>query len=291
MKIVSLVPSASEIICDLGLEKNLVGVSHECNYPTSLRKINTVTSSNIDSTKSQKEIDESVREKVNENSPLYEVDTNQINQLKPDIIITQGVCDVCAISSDQVEVLLKGQLCTLPSSTKIISLNGRSFDDICNDILTIGEILNQRDRSQKIVNDAIDERNKMSSMNKFNVRVLCLEWIDPYFSAGHWVPEQIELAGFISAIGKPGDQSRVLSVDEIINSKPDIIAIICCGYSEEENKAHLKQVMEDQRINGLPPFKNRKIFAFDSDGFFSRPTLRILEGAKKLRENILKKNN
>ena len=122
MKIVSLVPSASEIICDLGLEKNLVGVSHECNYPTSLRKINTVTSSNIDSTKSQKEIDESVREKVNENSPLYEVDINQINQLNPDIIITQGVCDVCAISSNEVEVLLKGQLCTLPSSTKIISL-------------------------------------------------------------------------------------------------------------------------------------------------------------------------
>ena len=291
MKIVSLVPSASEIICDLGLEKNLVGVSHECNYPISLRKINTVTSSNIDSTKSQKEIDESVREKVNENLPLYEVDTNQINQLKPDIIITQGVCDVCAISSDQVEVLLKGQLCTLPSSTKIISLNGRSFDDICNDILTIGEALNQKERSHKIVNDAIDERNKMSSMSKFNVRVLCLEWIDPYFSAGHWVPEQIELAGFISAIGKPGDQSRVLSIDEIINSKPDIIAIICCGYSEEENKAHLKQVMEDQRINDLPPFKNSKIFAFDSDGLFSRPTLRILEGVKKLRENILKKNN
>ncbi len=289
MKIVSLVPSASEVICDLGLEKNLVGVSHECNYPKSLLKINTVTSSNIDSAKSQREIDKSVREKVNENSPLYEVDIKKINQLKPDIIITQGICDVCAISSNQVEVLLKGQLCTLPSSTKIISLNGRSFDDICNDILTIGKTLNQKDKSQKIVNDAIDERNKMSSMSKFNVRVLCLEWIDPYFSAGHWVPEQIELAGFISAIGRPGDQSRVLSIDEIINSNPDIIAIICCGYSEEENKVHLKQVMEDQRINNLPPFKNSKIFAFDSDGLFSRPTLRILEGAKKLRESILKK--
>ena len=289
MKIVSLVPSASEIICDLGLEKNLVGVSHECNYPISLLKINTVTSSNIDSAKSQREIDKSVREKVNENSPLYEVDIKKINQLKPDIIITQGICDVCAISSNQVEVLLKGQLCTLPSSTKIISLNGRSFDDICNDILTIGETLNQKDKSQKIVNDAIDEQNKMSSMSKFNVRVLCLEWIDPYFSAGHWVPEQIELAGFISAIGRPGDQSRVLSIDELINSNPDIIAIICCGYSEEENKVHLKQVMEDQRFNNLPPIKNGKIFAFDSDGLFSRPTLRILEGAKKLRESILKK--
>ena len=179
MKIVSLVPSASEIICDLGLEKNLVGVSHECSYPISLLKINTVTSSNIDSAKSQREIDKSVREKVNENSPLYEVDIKKINQLKPDIIITQGICDVCAISSNQVEVLLKGQLCTLPSSTKIISLNGRSFDDICNDILTIGETLNQKDKSQKIVNDAIDEQNKMSSMSKFNLRVLCLEWIDP----------------------------------------------------------------------------------------------------------------
>ena len=266
MKIVSLVPSASEIICDLGLEKNLVGVSHECNYPISLQKINTVTSSNIDSAKSQREIDKSVREKVNENSPLYEVDIKKINQLKPDIIITQGICDVCAISSDQVEVLLKDQLCTLPSSTKIISLNGRSFDDICNDILTIGETLNQKDKSQKIVNDAIDERNKMSSMSKFNVRVLCLEWIDPYFSAGHWVPEQIELAGFISAIGMPGDQSRMLSIDEIINSNPDIIAIICCGYSEEENKVHLKQVMEDQRINNLPPFKNGKIFLSETFG-------------------------
>ena len=154
-----------------------------------------------------------------------EVDIKKINQLKPDIIITQGICDVCAISSNQVEVLLKGQLCTLPSSTKIISLNGRLFDDICNDILTIGETLNQKDKSQKIVNDAIDEQNKMSSMSKFNLRVLCLEWIDPYFSAGHWVPEQIELAGFISAIGMPGDQSRVLSIDEIINSNPDIIVL------------------------------------------------------------------
>ena len=169
MKIVSLVPSASEVICDLGLEKNLVGVSHECNYPKSLLKINTVTSSNIDSAKSQREIDKSVREKVNENSPLYEVDIKKINQLKPDIIITQGICDVCAISSNQVEVLLKGQLCTLPSSTKIISLNGRSFDDICNDILTIGETLNQKDKSQKIFKHSELYKNPEIKFNKSNI--------------------------------------------------------------------------------------------------------------------------
>ena len=112
LKIVSLVPSASEIICDLGLEQYLVGVSHECNYPISLRNIDSVTLSNIDSSKAQIEIDNAVRKKVEENLPLYEVKIDKINQLEPDVIITQGVCDVCAISSNQVEVMLKGQLCT-----------------------------------------------------------------------------------------------------------------------------------------------------------------------------------
>ena len=290
LKIVSLVPSASEIICDLGLEQYLVGVSHECNYPTSLRHIDSVTLSNIDSSKTQIEIDNSVRKKVEKNLPLYEVKTDKINQLQPDIIITQGVCDVCAISSTQVEVMLKGQLCTLPSTTKILSLNGRSFDGICDDIIMLGKHLNREQRSKEIVKDAIAEKNEMSTMKKFDIRVLCLEWIDPYFSAGHWVPEQIEMAGFVSAIGEPGDQSRVIKTDEIIESNPDIIAIICCGYNENENKAYALKVMQDEKINNLSPFKNKRIFYFDSDALFSRPTLRILEGAKKLRETILSGN-
>lgn len=290
LKIVSLVPSASEIICDLGLEQYLVGVSHECNYPTSLRHIDSVTLSNIDSSKTQIEIDNAVRKKVDENLPLYEVEIDKINQLEPDVIITQGVCDVCAISSNQVEVILKGQLCTLPSTTKILSLNGRSFDGICDDIIMLGKHLNREQRSKEIVKDAIAEKNEMSTMKKFDIRVLCLEWIDPYFSAGHWVPEQIEMAGFVSAIGEPGDQSRVIKTDEIIESNPDIIAIICCGYNENENKAYALKVMQDEKINNLSPFKNERIFYFDSDALFSRPTLRILEGAKKLRETILSGN-
>ena len=290
LKIVSLVPSASEIICDLGLEQYLVGVSHECNYPTSLRHIDSVTLSNIDSSKTQIEIDNAVRKKVDENLPLYEVEIDKINQLEPDVIITQGVCDVCAISSNQVEVILKGQLCTLPSTTKILSLNGRSFDGICDDIIMLGKHLNREQRSKEIVKDAIAEKNEMSTMKKFDIRVLCLEWIDPYFSAGHWVPEQIEMAGFVSAIGEPGDQSRVIKTDEIIESNPDIIAIICCGYNENENKAYALKVMQDEKINNLSPFKNKRIFYFDSDALFSRPTLRILEGAKKLRETILSGN-
>ena len=287
MKIVSLVPSASEILCDLGLERYLVGISHECNFPSSLQNIQTVTSSNIDSSETQIEIDTQVRKKVNDNKPLYEINSNILNELTPDVIITQGVCDVCAISNDQVEVLLKGQLCTLPSSTNVLSLNGRSLQGICDDIITLGDHFECLDISQSIVKNAMDEKNKMMELKKHNTRLLCLEWIDPYFSAGHWVPEQIEMAGFVSAIGKPGDQSRVITTDEIIESKPDAIAVICCGYNEEKNKLFAEDILQDKRINHLLPFQNEKIYYFDSDSYFSRPTLRILEGAKQLRNSIL----
>jgi len=287
MKIVSLVPSASEILCDLGLERYLVGISHECNFPSSLQNIQTVTSSNIDSSETQIEIDTQVRKKVNYNKPLYEINSDILNELNPDVIITQGVCDVCAISNDQVEVLLKGQLCTLPSSTNVLSLNGRSLQGICDDIITLGDHFECLEISESIVKKAMDEKNKMMELKKHNTRLLCLEWIDPYFSAGHWVPEQIEMAGFVSAIGKPGDQSRVITTDEIIESKPDAIAVICCGYNEEKNKLFAEDILQDKRINHLLPFQNEKIYYFDSDSYFSRPTLRILEGAKQLRNSIL----
>ena len=130
-------------------------------------------------------------------------------------------------------------------------------------------------------------RNKVGE--KSDIRVLCLEWIDPYFSAGHWVPEQIEMAGFVSAIGNPGDQSRVLTVDEIMESKPDVIAVICCGYSDKENEVFAHELLNDKNLSNLNPIKQNKVFYFDSDSYFSRPTLRIVEGAKQLREKILSK--
>ena len=288
MRIVSLVPSASEIICDLGLEKSLVAVSHECNYPVSLNELPVITSSSIDSSLPQIQIDNLVRTKVAENKSLYEINDQLLNDLVPDTIITQGVCDVCAISDNQVEATLKGQLCTLSAETEIISLNGRSFDGICKDIETLGIKLNKEKEASLIIDNAKAEKEIMLSEKKSDIRVLCLEWIDPYFSAGHWVPEQIEMAGFVSAIGSPGDQSRVLTVEEIIDSKPDVIAVICCGYNEKENEVFASKLLNDNYLSGLNPIKQNRVFYFDSDSYFSRPTLRIIEGAKQLREKVLK---
>ena len=288
MRIVSLVPSASEIICDLGLEKSLVAVSHECNYPVSLNELPVITSSSIDSSLPQIQIDNLVRTKVAENKSLYEINDQLLNDLVPDTIITQGVCDVCAISDNQVEATLKGQLCTLSAETEIISLNGRSFNGICKDIETLGIKLNKEKEASLIIDNAKAEKKIMLSEKKSDIRVLCLEWIDPYFSAGHWVPEQIEMAGFVSAIGSPGDQSRVLTVEEIIDSKPDVIAVICCGYNEKENEVFASKLLNDNYLSDLNPIKQNRVFYFDSDSYFSRPTLRIVEGAKQLREKVLK---
>ena len=287
MRIVSLVPSASEIICDLGLKKSLVAVSHECNYPASLNELPIITSSSIDNSVPQIQINNLVRTKVAENKSLYEINDQLLNDLAPDTIITQGVCDVCAVSDNQVEATLKGQLCTLSAETEIISLNGRSFNGICNDIEILGKKLNKEKEASLIIDNANAEKEIMLSEEKSDIRVLCLEWIDPYFSAGHWVPEQIEMAGFVSAIGNPGDQSRVLTVDEIMESKPDVIAVICCGYGDKENEVFAHELLNDKNLSNLNPIKQNKVFYFDSDSYFSRPTLRIIEGAKQLREIIL----
>ena len=287
MRILSLTPSATEIIFELGLGAHLVGVSHECNFPYEASKLEKVSYSSINSNRSQIEIDSQVRETLQSNATLYQINTHRLNDLKPDFIVTQGICDVCSISSNQIEVELKGTLCTLPASTKIISLNGRTFDGICEDIVMLGNELNSISSAKNHVDKARNEKEALENQTKYDYRILCLEWIDPYFSAGHWVPQQIELAGFRSAIGKTGDQSRVLSSDEIIASDPYAIALICCGYNKDQNLKLKKQLLQDNRINFLTPFKENKVFAFDADSYFSRPTTRILQGSIQLRKEIL----
>ena len=287
MRIVSLTPSASEIIFELGLSSSLVGVSHECNFPKEVNKLEKVSSSLIDSDRSQRDIDLQVRETIQSNASLYQINTERLNDLKPDFIITQGICNVCSISSSQIEVELKGTLCTLPASTKIISLVGRTFDGICDDIINLGSKLSAITLAKDHVDKARHKREVLKRQTKYDYRILCLEWIDPYFSAGHWVPEQIELAGFKSAIGQPGDQSRVLSADEIIDTDPYAIALVCCGYNCEQNLTLSAQLFQDDQINHLNPFRENRVYSFDADSYFSRPTTRILDGSVQLRNKII----
>ena len=286
MKIVSLLPASTEILCDMGLAEYISAVSHECDYPSTINNKLKITSSIIPLNINQNVIDKLVKEAVKNNIPLYEVDNEQLNKINPDLIITQGLCDVCSISEDKIQATLKNNLCTLSSSTEIISLNGITFDEICSDILTVGIAVNKEGIAQKLIKEAVGTKHKITKESNSN-SLLLLEWIDPYFSAGHWIPEQIEMAGFTSSIGKKGEKSKHLSAEEIIKKNPDYIGLICCGYNLEENILFSQKIYQDERINHLSAIKEERVFAFDSNSYFSRPSLRILEGVKQLKKAIL----
>ena len=286
MKIASLFPAGSEIICNLGLSKSLIAVSHECDFPPLLSKKTKVTKSIIPKGNDQNIIDQLVKNAIKNNVSLYQIDNNRLLKMNPDLIITQGLCEVCSISENQIQATLKNNLCTLSNKTKIMSLNATTFDEICEEIIMIGKEVNKVRAAENLVKKAYQRKNNLLQ-KKINKKILLLEWIDPYFSPGHWIPEQIEMAGFEVCLGKKGTKSVELSIEEINNINPDYIGLICCGYNLEENKYFAKKVYEDTRIKNLDAIKNEQVFAFDSNSYFSRPSLRILDGAEQLRDVIL----
>ena len=286
MKIVSLLPSASEILVGLDLLDNIVGISHECNFPSSLNDIPKITYSDIPKSTNQKKIDDLVTSSVNNNVPLYHIDNNKLNAVAPDIIITQGVCDVCAISEGQIEATLRNVKCNISDKTKIISMNGGTFNEICDEILNLGSDLGKVNKAEDIVNSAREKYADLLNSKKSKKSILLLEWLDPYFSAGHWIPEQIELAGFKSAIGAIGERSKKITADMITAINPDYIGVVCCGFNFEENKNFANNLYSDKKINFLDAFQKKNIFAFDADSYFSRPTLRIIEGARQIKDAI-----
>ena len=289
MKIVSLLPAASEIIYDMGLSNYLYAVSHECDYPDFIKGIKKVTSSVIPNSLNQSSIDKLVKKAVENDIPLYQIDNDEILKINPDLIITQGLCEICSISENIIEATLKNNLCTLSSKTKIISLNGTTFEEICSDIMMIGIAVNKEEIAKKMIAEAIYKKTKVTR-KKTNKSILLLEWIDPYFTPGHWIPEQIEMAGFISIAGNKGEKSIEIEAKDIVDLNPDFIGLICCGYNLEENKSFAENIYLDERINHIEAIKKERIFAFDSNSYFSRPSLRILDGVMQLSSAILDKN-
>ena len=290
MKIITLLPAASEIICQLGLSDNIRGVSHECDYPKVVIDKNKVTSSIIPKSTNQKEIDMIVKRAIEKNIPLFEIDNEKILEINPDLIITQGLCEVCSISKNKIEAKFNQTPCKLYNKTKIVSLNGKTFKEICQDVLKIGEIVNKEVTAKKLICEAVSKSYNITN-KKFNKNILLLEWIDPYFSPGHWIPEQIEMAGFLSSIGKKGEKSREISTEELSYLNPDYIGLICCGYNFEENKFFAQKLYNDNKINHLDAIKKEQVFAFDSNAYFSRPSLRIIEGAIQLNEALMQNND
>ena len=278
MRIVSLLPSATELVGELGVEKMLCAISHECDTPLTVMHLPRATGSNLSPNLSQNEINEYVATAVQAGESLYTVDSVLLNEIKPDLILTQGLCDVCAVSSNNIQANLRGTQCIIPKKTKIASFNGQDFQGIRNDFMMLADVVGRVEQAQLIWHDYKDRWDGISS-GLPSKRILLLEWIDPLYSPAHWVPDQIQAAGLISVYGKPKSHSEPLEFNTILSSEPDAIGVICCGFGLEDNIQFALQLAG--KLASVSGFKG-EIAAFDANSCFSRPTFSVVEGAEVL---------
>jgi iron complex transport system substrate-binding protein len=282
MRICSLLPGATEIAFALGLGDDVVGVTHECDYPAEAQQKPVIVRSAIDSHRmTSLEIDRWVSERLRNNQSLYIIDEEGLREAAPDVILTQGLCDVCAI--DYTEVVAAGD--TLPHKPKIVSLTPNCLTDVLNDIARVGEATAQSHKAKTFVRGleqriaSVRERAAQSSTRP---RVACLEWFDPIYFAGHWVPEMIELAGGHDVLGRKGEPSAKIAWDKVVELAPDVIVLMPCGYDVQRalNEAGVLQKLEGWRE--LPAVKAGKVYAVNGHAFFSRPGPRLVDGLEIL---------
>ena len=266
-RVCSLLPSATEIVADLGLIDSLVAVSEECKWPAEVQSKPRVTAARIDSANlSSAEIDRIVRDSIGDGRPLYTVDADLIDELRPDILITQDLCTVCAVSS--------GDLATAcPVGAEIISLDPGTLGEVAATVTLLGERLGAVERGRAIVEEMEEKIEAVRSAvsGRTRRRIFVAEWLDPPFTAGHWVPEMVEAAGGIDVLGVAGQPSTTTSWEQVLAADPELIVAAPCGFDEAEageRAAHL-----DLPVPVIP---------VDADSFFSRPGPRLADGVELL---------
>ncbi|MGI8494984.1 MAG: cobalamin-binding protein [Pyrinomonadaceae bacterium] len=282
MKIVSLLPSATEIVCALGLEENLVGITHECDYPVSVAGKPALTASRIShETMTSAEIDHAVRSQLDGHGSIYDLDEAKLAELKPDLIVTQELCDVCAVSYKIVQKAAK----MFVADAKVVSLEPNTIGDIFENIKTVGELCGVSDKAEAVVADLqkrLDEvRFKTGNIEK-QPRVFMLEWLEPPFAPGHWVPEQVEIAGGECLLGEAGEKSVTTTFEQIVEAAPDILVLIPCGYYAADILRQIPQTVFPAAFAEIPAIKNNEVWALDATSYFSRPGPRVVDGAEIL---------
>jgi iron complex transport system substrate-binding protein len=283
MRVISLSPAATEMVCALGAWETLVGVSHDSDYPPEMLHagIPRVTRSIIDSNAPPAEIDRLVRVADTLGDSLHVLDAEAIAALEPDIILTQGICEVCAIRESDVRIIAE----SLFRPPIVLSLTADSLDEMMNDIRRVGAVLERSVLAEALVTRLEDrltrvhERLVQASVPR--PRVAVLEWTDPIYNAGHWVPQMVRRAGGIEVLGKLGERSRVVSMDEVVAAKPDTIIIAPCGYDADRAAAEGAMQMKKKEWAWLA---NRRTWAMDSGGLLSRPGPRLVDGVETLAE-------
>jgi iron complex transport system substrate-binding protein len=275
MRIVSLVPSATEMLFALGLGGDLVAVTHECDYPPAALELPRVTRNVLPEGLSSAEIDAAVKELTMAGESIYELDVELLHDLAPDLIVTQALCAVCAVSYDDVRRVAE----SIESAPRVISLDPQTVGEVLGDARTLAQATDRKDAAVDLVREAsvrID-RVRLAVKGARRPRVAALEWLDPPFAAGHWTPQLIEYAGGEDILGFPGEHSEERTWEEVQAAQPDVVIVMPCGYDAE--LAYREAEMHREELAALGA---GEVVAVDAASYFSRPGPRIVDGLELL---------
>ncbi len=281
-RIVSFLPSATEMLCALGLEDQLVGITHECDYPSSVKGKPVVVSSAVPvETMTQMEIDRAVAERLQNGLSVYQVDEKLLQDIAPDLIVTQDLCQVCAPSGNEVTQALN----LLPKRPQILWLTPKSLQQINDNLREIGEATGHLKQAEELI-AAGDARIKriaaITGQLPVRPRVFCMEWIDPIYCSGHWVPEMVKIAGGVDELSRQGADSVRVAWEDVLKWAPEVLIIMPCGCNLAKVVELAPQLFARPGWFDLPAVRKGKVYAADANSYFARPGPRVVDGAEML---------
>lgn len=282
MRIVSLLPSATEIVCALGLGDELVGRSPECDYPPRVRDLPVVVSTRLDSgARTSAEIDARVQAHLHGGGSLYHIDESRLRGADPDLILTQGLCEVCAASIGEVRDVAT----RLPRQPRILSLDPTSLDGVFTCILEVGAATGTLEAAEVLVAGLRDRVRAVESSIRTEdrrPRAFCLEWLDPPINAGHWVPDMVAAAGAVDGLATAGERSRKLTWREIALYAPEVLVAMPCGYDLGRTRREMETLVSNPAWSDLPAVRNGRVWLVDGSAYFNRPGPRLVDGVEML---------
>ncbi len=281
-RIVSFLPSATEMVCALGLFDQLVGITHECDYPPEVAGKPIVIRNVLPiENMSQEEIDLSVSQRIREGLSLYQVDERLLQELAPDLILTQNLCQVCAPSGNEVSLALK----LLRRVPQILWLSPQSLDEIFANLLQLGAATDRTTEAEEVTAAARDKLAKIArrtSSAASRPRVFCMEWLDPIYASGHWVPRMVEIAGGVDGLAQREADSIRVSWDDVLQWAPEILIIAPCGFNLAQVLERSAQLANYPGWSNLPAVSNGRVYAVDANSYFARPGPRVVNGTELL---------
>jgi iron complex transport system substrate-binding protein len=281
MRIVSLLPSATEILFALGLDADIVGVSHECDFPPQARERRVLIQSRIPHGLSAREVDALVRQFMARGESLYNVNGEILRELDPDLVVTQDLCHVCSASPEDLAAILRD----FANPPKVLCLNPQNLSDVWRDVMLVAQATGRVPTAEKVlleIRERLDAVQRQVERISAHPRVAFLEWLEPFYVGGHWVPEMVALAGGEDVFGKIGTASFRVELQDIVAAAPEIIVVSPCGYDAAQGRREYGEMTHPTEWETIPAVKNGRVYAFEANSYASRPGPRLSIGVEAL---------